>query len=303
MTSPIDLALAAVHSTSKSFASVGLLLFAGLAVWGLCALAGRHGFRRALSATVSTPALLVPAAMMLVGCWLLAIGDPRGLHENPFGLRHGSNLGLGRPEHWVVFTLAALTLAGHVGLLQAWQRGRKVDGYAFFGGMVDHGVALALGKLVLFGSTYAISMLYPSRLGNALYIVPSLLLAPLYAATAANPRRPIAALLAALRTSYRRFDLVGNLVFGQVMFLVASLWFADRLVPGSLGDWDLLAFSSGSLSYNVFPFALLLHDRLSVCVLLTVANALAASVFVAGYFLRLTENAAEDAGEKAEETT
>jgi hypothetical protein len=187
-----------------------------------------------------------------------------------------------------------------VGLLQVWRANRKLDGYAFFAGMRDHGATMALGKAVLFGGAYLISMLNPGRLACVLYIVPTLLLAPLFAAAAAHPRQPITALLAALRTSYQRFDVVGTLVFGQVMFLVGSLWFADRLVPGRF-DWDLLAFSSGSLSYNVFPFALLMHDKMLWCVLLTVGNALAASAFIAGYFLRLTEDEAHDAGEPAPE--
>ncbi|HLU38429.1 MAG TPA: hypothetical protein VK081_03535 [Planctomycetota bacterium] len=76
------------------------------------------------------------------------------------------------------------------------------------------------------------------------------------------------------------------------MFLVASLWLVDRLGVG--GDWDLLAFSSGSLSYNVFPFLLLLGGVASV--LFAAANALVSSVFLGAYFMRLTEDEAADPG-------
>jgi hypothetical protein len=111
----------------------------------------------------------------------------------------------------------------------------------------------------------------------------------------------VIALHAALRTSYSRFDDVGSLEIAQEMYLYASLWLADRAWPGRLGDWDLLAFSSGSLSYNVFPFALLAHGGFPLCLPLTVVNAVFASVFIAGYLMRLTEEEAA-AGEAEAET-
>ncbi|HLU38430.1 MAG TPA: hypothetical protein VK081_03540 [Planctomycetota bacterium] len=194
----------------------GLLLFVALAAWGLWILAERHSFRRALVATVTTPALLVPAGMMLFGSWLLVEFSPgHRVHENPFGLANAKDLGLSRPINLAAFALATVVLAGHVGLLRAWNANRKPDGYAFFRGIVDHTLTIGLGKLALFGGAWLLSCLRPDRVGNVVYIIPTLLLAPLVCAAAAHPRRPVTALCATLRTSYHRFDVVGGLASGK----------------------------------------------------------------------------------------
>lgn len=265
--------------------SIAIFLFVLAAAWGLRSVAGRNGLRDAWRATITTPALLVPAAMTLVACGVL-LAAHRGptLHENPFGVAGARNLGMGQISNWAVFGIVTLALAGHIGVLQAWRAGRRPDGIAFFQGVREHTATVAIGKLALFAMVYAISTLSPGSLLRVLYIVPSLLLAPLIAAAAEHPRRPVAALFAALRIAHSRFETVGNLVFGHVVFLVGTFYAGDRMWSGA-ASLDLLTFSSSSLSYNMFPFALVFTPALSIT--LVVANAVASSVFIAGYFQRL----------------
>ncbi len=263
-----------------------IVLFVLAAIWGLRVVAGRNGVREAFRVTVSTPALLVPAAMTLVAC-ALVMAATRGtltLHENPFGVAGARRLGVGVPANWAMFAIVSLTLAGHIGVLQAWREGRRPYGIAFAQGIRDHLVTVVLGKLALFAMVYGISTFASGSWTRVLYLAPSLILAPLVATAAEHPRCPFAALRAALETTRARFETVGNLVFGHAVFVVGTFHIGDRLWSGA-ASFDLLTFSTSSLSYNPFPFALVFDPVLSTT--LVVANAVASSVFIAGYFLRL----------------
>lgn len=275
--------------TPVAYALVGLTT-----VWGLYALAQGNGIRRALSATLSSAAFLVPAAMTVTALSLIAHLSGRTPSENPFDVRLRGPTPLGT---WLAFLIGSVTLAGHVGLLRAWRTGQRIDGYAFYRGVRDHTATMALGRLGLFTATYAIAQLGPRSLLNVLYIVPSLLVAPLLAAAANHPRQPLAALLATLRTTLLRFDTVGNLVFAQVVFLVGSLFCLERMAGMPIGDWSTLAHGGGSLSYNLIPFGQLGARQPWFAALGVLLQMVASSVFLAGYFLRLEERPEQDAGE------
>ena len=236
--------------------------------------------------TITTPALLVPTLLAgLLASLPFVWGIPPNLaSENPFPVG-------GRPEsasNALVLVGIAMLVAGFVGLLQAWNDGRKPDGHQFVRGIIDHTLTFLLAKLLISLWVAALAdHLGSDPLELVLYLVPSLLLAPILGTAALHPRRPIRALIAALeRSTWDMFATSKRLGAQTVLLVVIWMVGSDR-APENMMQ---LAQDASALSFNPHPLlnAALSQESVLTAVKLVVTMVLS-TVFMQSYFRRVVD--------------
>ncbi|MBK8976040.1 MAG: hypothetical protein IPM29_08945 [Planctomycetes bacterium] len=215
--------------------------------------------RQARRLVVARAAFLVPAVAATLALLALRWLDPprsgSDCHENPFGVAGAEGFGQAHAANILVLCVVALSIAGHVGLLEAHRLGRRPDGFAFLAGVRRHGATMLLGKLLLWGGVRGLSELVPLQGGMLVsFLVPSALLAALPAFATRNPHRPLRALRQAVEHAWTDLGTVGWRVTLLAGFLYGCLKLFEPLFGGPLAN-HLLVHSTSTLSWNQFPFA------------------------------------------------
>lgn len=239
--------------------------------------------------TITTPALLVPTLLAgLVAGLPFALGiPPLSVSENPLPVgARGDQV----TSNGLVLVGIAMLVAGYVGLLQAWFDGRKPDGRQFVRGMIDHTLTFLLAKLLICLWVAALAgNLGSGKLDLVLYLVPSLLLAPLLGTAALHPRRPFHALRAALeRSSWDMFATSKRLCAQTVLLVV--IWVVETDLP--LQNLVLLAQDASTLSFNPYPilsYADVISQDSVITILKLVSAMVLSTVFMQSYFRRVME--------------
>ncbi|MHC4851802.1 MAG: hypothetical protein ACYTGW_12755 [Planctomycetota bacterium] len=280
---------------------------------------------RSLRLTMSAPAFLVPMAIALLIAMVVAATTSTTVvpSENPFGIDMAwrfDNMTFGKwaGRHWenlLILGLIAVCLAGHVGLLRAAYANRAPTSADFLQGIKDHTFTFILGKLLLCLGVIAVSGMIGYRVSWAgiLFVVPSLLLAPLLGTAALYPRQPIQAIKAALSHSTSDVHGTGKLVTIQILMLLGAwiIYGAVRSYPyvphawqlksGSMLQIPLLANGSSTLSFNTFPMIPMFRgDPGEIAVIgFTVV---CSTVFLGCHFLKVMDTVREQAEEAAATT-
>lgn len=271
----------------------GVMSFFLLAVFGLLLLVlvtRSARTKEALKLVSSAPAFLVPAAM--VACtvafsfWLLPEqSDRQQLSENPWG----DQLGHTTPSGWILLIVTALCVAGQIGLLEASAAGRRPNSDAFLKGLKRHAFNMLAGKILISLLTYLIiSWFAPVSIGLVVYMVPSILLAPLLGITSQHPGKPHKALPATFHYIQENMAPVARFVTAQTLFLFGLFFFHAQLASyGPLG-WNqsmaMLGQSNSALSYNPYPYAVL-PSIPALRVLMVILSAFASTVFISAHWL------------------
>ncbi len=268
---------------------------------------------RSLRLTMSASAFLVPMAIaVFLAAVVAAVASPSVVpSENPFGIHLMSDQGSGswvgdHPQNMLILGLIAVCLAGHVGLLRAAYANRTPNSADFLQGIKDHTFTFILGKLLLCVGIVAISSMIGYRVTwtGILFVVPSLLLAPLVGTAALHPREPLQAIKAALSHSTGDVHGTGKLVTIQILMLVGAwiIYGAVQSHPNSMLQIPLLANGSSTLSFNTFPMMAMFRGGFGE--LLVIAfTVVSSTVFLGCHFLKVMDRVRETAEEAAAATT
>jgi hypothetical protein len=227
--------------------------------------------------------------------------------ESPVGLLTGGSWISHNPASWSVQLVMSLLLAGHVGLLTAAYSGIRATGVHFWNGIKSHTITFLLAKLILVFSIGIIARIVGIRTSWAtvVYIVPSLILAPILGTAALHPGRPILALKAAVSRSTSSIARTGSLVALQLLLLL-GLWTAFAKFHGVPLPWSgnttlpvaVLAHGSSTLSFNPLPTMSSLPGHVNLgTVLCTVFTVICSASFLGAHFLMVMDKARETAGE------
>ena len=285
---------------------------------------------RSLRLTMSASAFLVPMAIaVFLAAVVAAIASPSVVpSENPFGIHLMSDQGSGgtpsdharsgheplaqpralargrwvgdHPQNMLILGLIAVCLAGHVGLLRAAYANRTPSSADFLQGIKDHAFTFILGKLLLCVGIVAISYMIGYRVSwtGILFVVPSLLLAPLVGTAALHPRQPLQAIKAALSHSTGDVHGTGKLVTIQILMLVGA-WI---IYGGSMLQIPLLANGSSTLSFNTFPMMAMFRGGFGELLVIGF-TVVSSTVFLGCHFLKVMDRVRETAEEAAAATT
>lgn len=204
-----------------------------------------------VAATVLTAALHMSGALRLEGLHLAAY-----IHGADW-VSHGHVF-----PYAVLLVLGSVLLAGFVGQLSAWRAGRSPDARAFSQGIRQHSVAILLARgLVELWLIPTFTMVGPhAGFWAILYQAPSLLLAPIFAASAQHPGRPLEALRSTFAMARNRMAQVFPIFLVQAMAL-SLIWVAvNRTVRGEVllmgnvtENLPWLALYGSALSFNEVP--------------------------------------------------
>ena len=204
-----------------------------------------ESMREAFRLTVSTPAMLVPAAFSLVvALCYRAFG--RGVTEHPW-------FSSDAPAALGCSLLMAVAVAGQIGLLRAHVEGRQGGSADFMRGIRDHVAAIFLGKLLLMLGTTAVQGLIGARGASSvlqvLCLVPNVLLGGLVGTCAQKPGAIFSPITTALRKGARETSGLARIVLAQTIALAAIAWVV------SLGafPYRLLGLHANVLSHSPFP--------------------------------------------------
>lgn len=265
---------------------IGAILAAGLLLW----LGRLDSVRAALRLVLSRPAFLVPTAMTLVATAAIAyFTDESGyLHENPLAPAFGAPETFGLWPAWLVLAIAGLSIAGHIGLLEAHARGARTDGDAFRAGVRRHGATVLLGKLALCVAVAVIREgLGPRAWLIIVFALPSLLVAPLVGIASTLPNHPLRALLRSIEYAYANLSRVGRVVTAQIVVLITLVFCHDRIG----GYWlppESLATSSSTLNVGQFPLTSGVTTDWAFA-LLAITGAFSSAVFLTAHWLGVTQ--------------
>ena len=277
---------------------------------------------RSLRLTMSAAAFLVPMAIVVFMAMVVAAAASQSVvpSENPFGI----NMSWRRDSfvfgHWAgdhiqnlfILGLVAVCLAGHVGLLRAAYANRAPTSADFLQGIKDHTFTFIVGKLLLCLGVIAVSGMIGYRVSWAgiLFVVPSLLLAPLVGTAALYPRQPGQAIKAALSHSTSDVHGTGKLVTIQVLMLLGA-WIiygavqsfpavpaAWHLKSGSMLQIPLLANGSSTLSFNTFPMMAMFRGSIGEIAVIAF-TVISSTVFLGCHFLKVMDTVREQAQEAA----
>jgi len=276
---------------------------------------------RSLRLTMSAAAFLVPMAIAVFMAMVVAAGVSRNVvpSENPFGIHmswggHGKWAG-DHLQNLFILGLIAVCLAGHVGLLRAAYANRPPTSGDFWQGIKDHTLTFIAGKLLLCLGVIAVSGMIGYRVSWAgiLFVVPSLLLAPLIGTAALYPRQPGQAIKAALSHSTSDVHGTGKLVTIQVLMLLGA-WIiygavqsypvvpaAWHLKSGSMLQIPLLANGSSTLSFNTFPMIAMFRGSIGEIAVIGF-TVISSTVFLGCHFLKVMDTVREQAREAAATT-
>ena len=116
---------------------------------------------------------------------------------------------------------------------------------------------------------------------------------PLLGTAADFPRQPYAALSAAFTLSTDRVFDVGRVVTAQALFLAGVFLLYREVGPSPGIRPNLLSFSTSTLSYNDFPFLLLVEGH-PADLLVTGLAVLGSTVFATAHFLGATKGYAPE---------
>ncbi len=291
---------------------------------------------RSLRLTMSASAFLVPMAIaVFLAAVVAAIASPSVVpSENPFGIHLMSDQGSGgtpsdharsgheplaqpralargrwvgdHPQNMLILGLIAVCLAGHVGLLRAAYANRTPSSADFLQGIKDHTFTFILGKLLLCVGIVAISSMIGYRVTwtGILFVVPSLLLAPLVGTAALHPREPLQAIKAALSHSTGDVHGTGKLVTIQILMLVGAwiIYGAVQSHPNSMLQIPLLANGSSTLSFNTFPMMAMFRGGFGELLVIGF-TVVSSTVFLGCHFLKVMDRVRETAEEAAAATT
>jgi hypothetical protein len=199
---------------------------------------------------LSTPALLVPAALAGVLAFWLEMASSRNFRPTQF-----------TDNSWHVSLIVLVTMsvlvAGFIGLLQPLRAGTKPDGRHFVAGMKDHTVTIFLGQMMsLLFLGFVTTNLFTegaerTTFSTIFLLAPSLVLAPLLGTTALHPRRPLRAFRAVFERVTWDLHETARLLCGQILISVLT-WIAFQGREG-MQHLHVLARETSVLSFNSFP--------------------------------------------------
>ena len=208
--------------------------------------------------------------------------------------------------------MIAVCLAGHVGLLRAAYANRTPTSADFLQGIKDHTFTFIVGKLLLCLGVIAVSGMIGYRVSWAgiLFVVPSLLLAPLVGTAALYPRKPVQAIKAAFSHSTSDVHGTGKLVTIQVLMLLGA-WIiygavqsypmvpqAWHLKSGSMLQIPLLANGSSTLSFNTFPMMPMFRGDIGEMAVIAF-TVVSSTVFLGCHFLKVMDTVRERTAQAA----
>lgn len=233
----------------------------------------------------SAPAFFVPAAMTFASTGILMYLSGRG-GSNPF---LDANTSMIPPAALAISGLTAAGLAGHVGLLEALRDGKKPGPDGFLRGVKRHTVTFFVAKLLLAGLTYMIAqdirnrMMWHSELWLP-FVIPSVVLAPVIAATSLRPGNPVGAILMALGILVRNPVKVAIIFALQFGVLLASIIALDSLAwhVSEMRLIHIAAFNASSLDFMLFPTIWFATDECAFFV--TLVAMMMSTMFLTAYW-------------------
>lgn len=275
---------------------------------------------RSLRLTTSAAAFLVPMAMTVFMAMVVGATTARNVvpSENPFGIKmawESATRGRWEGNYWeslFLLVFVAACLAGHVGLLRAAYANRVPTSADFLQGLKDHAFTFILGKLLLCLGVVAVSGIIGYRVtwAGILFVVPSLLLAPLVGTAALYPRRPVQAIKAALSHSTSDVHGTGKLVTMQIVMLLGAwmIYGAVHGTPfmppsfyvktGSMLQIPLLANGASTLSFNTYPMIPMFRGGIGEIAVIAF-TVISSTVFLGCHFLKVMDTMRERSEEAA----
>lgn len=215
-----------------AFLSTNELLPIGL-IAIVTVVATRVAMPRSTGLVMRRPNLLVPGAMAFTAALLLLNAAPEGgrafIHDNPFGVGRPGTAAGASPVGWILMPIYALLIAGLVGLAERSDESGTRGSEAFTRGLLGHAPTLLVAKLGLLVAHLLLAQLVaPRSIGLLLYLLPSVLFAPVLGAATRSRGRPLAAIQNGVQRALEEPAPVAGPIVALAGFLFATSIIATR---------------------------------------------------------------------------